>query len=145
MTLNELNEKYFEFFGNLFEAKPLLPQKQYETVARSLFNDYCRELEIVVGEKELQIGQYIFELQFRLQNYLPRRFLFFRNKIARRTIKRLKAEFMAELAAMEQTTKDIKEETKAIQKSEHTEPEETALTVQNSELPEDNTKASETE
>ena len=39
----------------------------------------------------------------------------------------------------------IKEETKAIQTSEQTEPKETALTVQNSELPKENTKASETE
>ena len=60
-------------------------------------------------------------------------------------IKQLKAEFMAELADMDKTTKDIKEEIKAIQTSEQTEPEETALTVQNSELPEENTKASETE
>ena len=145
MTLKELNEKYFELYSNLYAAQPYLPAKQFETMYKALFYDYCKELEVVVGEKELATGQSVFELRFRLSNYLPRRFLFFRNKIAKRMIKQLKAEFMAELADMEQTTKDIKEETKAIQTSEQTEPEETALTVQNSELPKENTKASETE
>ena len=145
MTLKELNEKYFELYSNLYAAQPYLPAKQFETMYKALFYDYCKELEVVVGEKELATGQSVFELRFRLSNYLPRRFLFFRNKIAKRMIKQLKAEFMAELAAMEQTTKDIKEEIKAIQTSEQTEPKETALTVQNSELPKENTKASETE
>lgn len=145
MTLKELNEKYFELYSNLYAAQPYLPAKQFETMYKALFYDYCKELEVVVGEKELATGQSVFELRFRLSNYLPRRFLFFRNKIAKRMIKQLKAEFMAELADMDKTTKDIKEETKAIQTSEQTEPKETALTVQNSELPEDNTKASETE
>lgn len=145
MTLKELNEKYFELYSNLYAAQPYLPAKQFETMYKALFYDYCKELEVVVGEKELATGQSVFELRFRLSNYLPRRFLFFRNKIAKRMIKQLKAEFMAELADMDKTTKDIKEETKAIQTSEQTEPKETALTVQNSELPEENTKASETE
>ena len=145
MTLKELNEKYFELYSNLYAAQPYLPAKQFETMYKALFYDYCKELEVVVGEKELATGQSVFELRFRLSNYLPRRFLFFRNKIAKRMIKQLKAEFMAELADMDKTTKDIKEEIKAIQTSEQTEPKETALTVQNSELPKENTKASETE
>ena len=145
MTLKELNEKYFELYSNLYAAQPYLPAKQFETMYKALFYDYCKELEVVVGEKELATGQSVFELRFRLSNYLPRRFLFFRNKIAKRMIKQLKAEFMAELATMEQTTKDIKEEIKAIQTPEQTEPGKTALTVQNSELPKEYTKASETE
>lgn len=135
MTIQELNDKYFSLYGDLFAAKNLLPKSQYETTARALFNDYCQELEVVVGEKELQVGQYIFELRFRLKNYLPRGFLFFRNKFARRLLKQLKAEFLAELSAMKLCAKEIKDETKAVQTSGQQDLQETALSVQNDDLP----------
>ena len=135
MTLKELNEKYFELYSNLYAAQPYLPAKQFETMYKALFNDYCKELEVVVGEKELATGQSVFELRFRLSNYLPRRLLFFRNNIARRMIKQLKAEFMAELTAMDKTTQEIREETKQIKAAGKEEPKETALTVPTSELP----------
>ena len=139
MNVHELNTKYFEYYGDLFEAKPLLPEIQYEASKMSLYNDFCREAEIVVGERELEIGQYVFELRFKLRNYLPRRRFLRWNKFAKKMLKRLKAEFLAEIAVMEKETNEIKEETKEIQTSERDEkqPEETtALTVQNVELPE---------
>jgi len=114
MTLAELNEKYYEHYSNLYAAQPYLPEKQFETMYKALFNDYCKELEVVVGEKELATGQSVFELRFRLKNYLPRGFLFFYNKVARRMLKRLKAEFLADIAVMKQATKEIKQETQEI-------------------------------
>lgn len=126
MTLAELNEKYYEHYSNLYAAQPYLPAKQFETMYKALFNDYCKELEIVVGSKELVIGQTVFELRFRLKNYLPRRFLFFSNKVARQMLKRLKAEFLADIAVMAQTTKEIKQETQEIKEAMQ---ESTALAV----------------
>lgn len=109
MTLQELNEKYFELYSDLYAAKPYLPTKQFETMYKALFEDYCIELETVVGEKELATGYARFTLHFKLKNYLPRRVFLCLNKIAKRTLKRLKAEFIAELAEMEKETQEIKE------------------------------------
>ena len=64
MQINELNDKYYVLYGELYEAKAVLPVKQYETMCKALYEQYCRELlaEILsranVSESEPEAGEY---------------------------------------------------------------------------------------
>lgn len=102
MTLQELHRQYFEYYSDLYEAKMLLPHRQYEVMVKAIYNDYCNELDIVVGEKQLEVGRFMYELKFKLRNYLPKRMLLISNKVAKVMTKQLKAAFLKELEAMQQ-------------------------------------------
>lgn len=98
MRIDELNNKYFELYSDLYAAQPVLPAKQFEAMSKALSAEYGKELEVVVGQKALEAGRSVFELRFKLKNYLPRRRLFFWwNKTAKALLNRYKAEFAAEL------------------------------------------------
>lgn len=108
MQINELNDKYYVLYGELYEAKAVLPVKQYETMCKALYEQYCRELEVVVGKINLETGRDVFELRFKLRNYIPRRRWFFRwNKIAKVLLKKFKAEFLKELNALDKKARKI--------------------------------------
>ena len=95
MEIGELNEKYFGLYGDLYYNRSLLTSKQYEVMSKALYTEYSKELEVVVGDKSLKVGRSVFELRFKLRNYLPHRWLFFWwNKTAKMLLQRYKAEFL---------------------------------------------------
>lgn len=92
-----LNQKYFELFSALFDCRAVLPPKQYETMANALKRAYNKDLEVILGQKELETAQSTFELRYRLRHYVPRRCLFGWNRVARAMKRECLREFRAYL------------------------------------------------
>lgn len=103
MNLQKLNRKYYELFGELYTERALLGNRQYEIMYKTLVDQYKKDLDVVLTEKELKVGEGVFELKYRAANYLPhRRFLFFHNKMAKLLLKKYDSELNAALAQREQ-------------------------------------------
>lgn len=102
MTLQELNREYFGLYGELYNARTLLPHKQYKATVEALQKAYADDLERVLLTKELSIGRERFELRFQVHNWLPRRrFVLWWNKVAKALTRRYTAELTAELQRLE--------------------------------------------
>ena len=132
MEIGELNEKYFGLYGDLYYNRSLLTSKQYEVMSKALYTEYAKELEVVVGDKSLKVGRSVFELRFKLRNYLPHRRLFFWwNKTAKMLLQRYKTEFLEELKRLlegektECETLDTETESHALTQTDNTEKSET--------------------
>lgn len=98
MTLKELNNKYFELYGELYQSRSLLTDKQYKLTADALLDAYKYDLEVCTAEKMLKVGRELYELKFKVRNWLPHRvFLFFNNKIAKKLLKKYLVDFKKEL------------------------------------------------
>lgn len=80
---HDLNNHYFELFSDLDACSSVLPPEQYKTMATALKRAYDRDLEVVLGQKELETAQSTFELRYRLRHYVPRRSIFGWNRVAR--------------------------------------------------------------
>ena len=103
MTLKELNDKYFALYGDLYQARGLLTERQYKLSAEALLMSYKEELDVLFAERALAVGRERFELKFKVRNWLPRRvFLFWNNKIAKKLLKTYMADFKAELKRLEE-------------------------------------------
>ena len=102
MTLQELNREYYEIYGDLYNARSLLPPKQYKAITEALQRAYADDLERVLLVKELSVGRERFELRFQACNWLPRRrFVLWWNKVAKALTRRYTAELTAELQRLE--------------------------------------------
>lgn len=96
----DLNNRYFDLFSDLDACRAVLPAKQYETMANALRRAYDRDLEEILGQKELETARSTFEMRYRLRHYVPRRSLFGWNRVARALKKeclRLFREYLADL------------------------------------------------
>ena len=104
MNLRDLNNEYFELYGDLYQARALLTDKQYKMTADALLSSYKEDLEVSIMEKSLAVGRERFELRYKVRNWLPHRLLFFWNKLAKRLLKQYLADFEAELKRLEEQT-----------------------------------------
>ena len=123
MTLQELNREYFELYGELYNARTLLPHKQYKATVEALQKAYADDLERVLLTKELSIGRERFELRFQVHNWLPRRrFVLWWNKVAKALTRRYTAELTAELQRLEKIAQkaEIATDTEAVEKNQQT-------------------------
>lgn len=106
MNLAQLNVKYYNLFSDLYAARTFLSKRQYDTMCNVLENDYRRDVQDYLDEQLLVYGVERYERKFRVACYTPRRFLFWRNKIAKQLLKQYRAEFSAYLAALSEQTKE---------------------------------------
>ena len=123
MTLQELNREYFELYGELYNARTLLPHKQYKATVEALQKAYADDLERVLLTKELSIGRERFELRFQVHNWLPRRrIVLWWNKVAKALTRRYTAELTAELQRLEKIAQkaEIAIDTEAVEKNQQT-------------------------
>ena len=129
--IKTLNEKYFVLFSDLKEALEWIPEKQYEFMAKILYQLYAEELDICLTERELEVGLDNFKLKYRSRMYVPRRSFFGYNKIARRLLKQFKAEYLTALKQLELNVKEEKDVRKDIDDEikKPSESNSTALTV----------------
>lgn len=93
----DLNDHYFDLYSALDACRDVLPPKQYETMANALKRAYDKDLEVILGQKELETAQSTFELRYRLRHYVPRRYLFGWNRVARAMKRECLREFRAYL------------------------------------------------
>lgn len=133
MTIESLHDKYFGLFGDLFANRGLLTEKQYDAMAKVLYQQYLEELDITLTEHLLEVALDNFKLKFRSKVYVPRRGFFGYNKIAKCLLKQYKAEFLTELKRLELDVKEEKDLHKEIDEEikKPSETETTALTVVN--------------
>lgn len=133
MKLRELNNEYFELYGDLYQARALLSEKQYKMTSEALLAAYKEDLEVCVQEKALAVGKERFELRYKVRNWLPRRrFVVFWNRMARKLLKKYLAEFQAELERLEKE-QAAASEAQTVASSNLPVAQQTALTQQSSE------------
>ena len=93
-----INEKYIQLFSELYRARSVLPKKQYDQMAEALMASHRRELTIINGHIELETGTALFEMKQKLRTFVPRKFLFYRNKVAKMVMNNCKKEFESYLS-----------------------------------------------
>ena len=98
---HDLNDHYFSLFSDLDACRAVLPEKQYRVMSDALMEAYKRDLEVVVGQKQLDTARDVFELRFRLKNYVPRRSFLFWNKAAKAIRRDCMRAFRKYLAGLE--------------------------------------------
>lgn len=110
----DLNNHYFDLFSDLDACRSVLPPKQYETMANALKKAYDKDLEVILGHKELETARSTFELRFSLRHYVPRRSIFVWNRVAHVLKKECLRRFDAYLASLSNegagSTEDANEE-----------------------------------
>ncbi len=112
MTLQDLNRQYYELYGELYQARALLPEKQYKLTAEALLQAYSDDLELCMLRSEIATGRERFELRFRSKNWLPRRrFVFFNNAMAKRLLKTFEADLQQEFKRMDAASVPMSAET----------------------------------
>lgn len=117
MTLQELNREYFELYGELYQARGLLSEKQYKLTSDVLLQSYKDDIERCVLKRELETGRERFELRYRVRNWLPRKVLFFWwNATAKRLLKRYVAELKQELRRLDEESERKPAETLPVPK-----------------------------
>lgn len=97
-----LNDKYILLFSTLQASKNVLPKKQYDQMADALMQAYKRELTLLVGRNSLDTSREMFELKQMLNTFVPWKFLFFKNKVAKVIIKACKEQFEVYLSTLYQ-------------------------------------------
>ena len=123
MTIDQLNDKYFGIYGELYKARAYLPERQYDSMCRILQQEYSREVELIVNDNVLETAGLSFEQRYLLANYIPRRRFLFYNKLARVLFKKYSKDFKLMLeelkkenattetavAMLEENAEDVKE------------------------------------
>lgn len=92
-SIKEINEAVFELYGNLYENKKFLTDKQYKFTCNCLFSQYQIEYRKYFLEKNIIDKTEIFNLKRKSKLHIPFSFLFFSNRLARKLVKNIKKDF----------------------------------------------------
>lgn len=121
MTLREINNKYYDLYGDLNSARAFLPPKQLEETASVLLKQYREEVANFLDMQFVETALSKFELKFRVKMYAPRRLFLRWNKVAKKLLKQYTADFELYLAQLEKDaaeahaeTADVKEQTSLV-------------------------------
>ena len=95
-----LNEKYIHLFSMLFASRSVLPKKQLSQMEDALMSAYKRELTVLTGNISLDVSREMFELKRKLHLFTPRKFLFYKNRVAKVLLEQCREEFEAYLASL---------------------------------------------
>lgn len=121
MTLREINNKYYELYGDLNNARAFLPPKQLEETASVLLKQYREEVATLLDVQFVETAVNRFSLKYRVRMYAPRRLFLRWNKVAKKLLKQYTADFELYLAELEKdaadahaATADVKEQTSLV-------------------------------
>ena len=110
MMLQDVNQKYYCLYSELYRSRTVLPEKQYATMSKVLMHNYEQDVQDYLDDQLLQFGMQRFERKFKIKHYTPRRRLFFWwNPVAKKLLKQYVAEFKTYLAELEKNTREEKE------------------------------------
>ena len=86
--ITELNERFYELYGRLYENSEQLTKEQTESVAKKLFANYEREYELLMLRDEIEQAREAYELRLKRNAMIPRtwRGWFFRRKYNRAAV-----------------------------------------------------------
>ena len=117
MTIQEIHRKYFAYYDELRKAQQSadMPAEQYKAMKSVLMHDYKLEVEDYLDDQLIEFSIQRFERKFKVRMYLPRRRLvFWWNLVAKKLMKRYKAEFLTYIAALEKDTREEQQFTKQL-------------------------------
>lgn len=105
MTLEQLNNKYYTLFSDLYTNRAKLPPKQYDLMAKALNEAYSGELMLVFDKIELDTATETYLLKLKIANETPKRGFFWRwNKYAKEIRKNYFASLENALAQISKNT-----------------------------------------
>lgn len=100
MTLRDINYNYYSQYEELYRARTTLPPKQYEAMASMLYAEYRQDVERYINNMIICNGQADYSLRFRTRTHVPRGHWIFKNKMAKRLDKELRAELKTLLSGL---------------------------------------------
>lgn len=92
-TLERINLRFFELFGQLYENVEFLSSESYKYMEQALFTQYKVEVEKFLLDKKVEDKKDVYELKKRLKTLTPKGVLFFKNQAKKVTNLKLEQEF----------------------------------------------------
>lgn len=130
MTLEQLNNKYYTLFSDLYSNRAKLPPKQYDIMAKALNQAYTDELVRVFDQIELDTANENYLLKLKIGNETPKRGFFWRwNRYAKELRKNYFASFENTLAEISKNTGLLKADTLQLQSETEQAPAEETITT----------------
>ncbi len=86
----ELNEKFFELYGRLYENSEFLTKRQQDAVSSRLLKQYEVEFSKIAEIKSMQDKRELFSIRIEKGYYIPKVFLFFKNRLAKLMINEIR-------------------------------------------------------
>ena len=111
MTIAELHRKYFVLYEELKRAQDSsnMPSEQYDLMKSVLIHQYKQDIEDYYDDQLITYGMQRFERKFKVHAYIPRRFLFWWNPVAKKLLEQCKAEFLTYQKSLEKSTREEKQ------------------------------------
>lgn len=91
-NIENLNNVFYSLYGELSENEEFLTRKQSEVMSSFLLKQYIIEYQKLALAKEIEDKEEIFILKKKFKRYIPRRILFFHNKLGKLIAKQIKKE-----------------------------------------------------
>ena len=91
-NIEELNQVFYSLYGELSENEEFLTRKQSEVMSSFLLKQYIIEYQKLALAKEIEDKDEIFVLKNKSKHYIPKRIIFFYNKLAKLIVKEIKKE-----------------------------------------------------
>jgi hypothetical protein len=89
----QLNDKFYALFSDLFASRAVLPEKQYAQMSDALMAEYRRELEEVTDQIMLDTARQTYEQKLKIASFCPHGFWIWKNPVAKAIKKQVRAEF----------------------------------------------------
>ncbi len=90
--IKKLNITFYELYGELFRNTKLLNKKQLDFMSSKLLEQYKVEFEKIAVVKAISDKSELYEFYLNYRHKVPKRFLFFKNKIAKLLSKAVRRE-----------------------------------------------------
>lgn len=88
--LEKLNKTFYKLYGDLSENEEFLTKKQSDTMSNFLLKQYITEYLKIALDKEISDRKLIYELKTEARYYIPKRIIFFYNKLGKIIAKEIK-------------------------------------------------------
>ena len=81
--IKQLNITFYGLYGELFKNTKLLSKQQLDFMSKKLLEQYKVEFEKIAVLKAISDKSELYEFYLNYKYKVPRRFLFFKNKVAK--------------------------------------------------------------
>lgn len=82
-NIKNLNNTFFELYSDLYKNTKFLNKKQLDYMSTKLLEQYKVEFEKVSVVKAISDKSELYEFYLNYKHKVPKRFLFFKNKVAK--------------------------------------------------------------
>ncbi len=82
-NIENLNNTFFNLYGELYKNTKFLTKKQLDYMSSKLLEQYKVEFEKIAVVKAISDKSELYEFNLNYKHKVPKRFLFFKNRIAK--------------------------------------------------------------